>query len=256
MRTDTPPEARSRAPEDPAIPAVEVSGIARRFGRRWALRGVSLRVRPGEVVALLGGNGSGKTTLLRILSTALRPTRGEGKVYGFDLRRDADAIRERIGVLGHAPGLYGDLTAAENLAFALRMEGRDADPAAIRAALETVGLATVAGERARTFSAGMQRRLALARVMLRRPALVLLDEPYASFDVKGIELVNAFLAELKAAGHAAIVSTHDLPRASGVADRVIEIVDGVAIERESLRNGATAETVGADSESMEEQVAR
>src|SRR5829696_2922150 len=95
-------------------PAVELDQLARRFGRQWPLRAVSLRVEPGEGVALLGRNGSGKTTLLRILATTLRPTRGTGRLFGHDLRMAPERVRERVGVLAHAPGLYADLTAREN----------------------------------------------------------------------------------------------------------------------------------------------
>lgn len=212
--------------------AVVLDGVARRYGRRWALRGVSLRLEPGEVAALVGHNGSGKTTLLRILATTLRPTRGSGSVFGLDLVRDAAAVRGVVGMLGHSPGLYGDLTAGENLVFALRMMGRKATDAVVADALEQVGLAREADGLVRTFSAGMQRRVALARLLLRRPRLALLDEPYASFDADGVERVNAYLAGLKAEGFAAVVATHDLPKASAVVDRVWRIDAGVLTEVE------------------------
>src|SRR5690606_16945753 len=188
-----------RVPTGP-VPAVALHGLARRFGRRWVLRGIDLRVEPGEVVALTGRNGSGKTTLLRVCATALRPTRGTGEVFGNDLVRDADAIRELIGFLGHHPGLYDDLTAAENLVFACRMAGMPASESAVVAALEQVGLAEERKERVRGFSAGMRRRLALARLLLRPPRLLLLDEPYASFDADGILLVNRFASRIAAEG--------------------------------------------------------
>jgi heme exporter protein A len=226
MRNETTLTSKLSDPELSATPAVEVMQVARRFGERWALRGVSLRVEAGEVLALLGRNGSGKTTLLRILSTALRPTRGSGRVLGFDLVREASSIRGEIGVLGHSPGLYGDLTARENLRFALRMLGRKVDPTAIEDALEAVSLGREGDTSVRGFSAGMQRRLALARILLHRPRLLLLDEPYASFDPGGIELVNSYLVEHRERGGTAIVATHDLARASGVLDRVFELRDG------------------------------
>lgn len=213
------------------VPAVALHGLARRFGRRWVLRGIDLRVEPGEVVALTGRNGSGKTTLLRVCATALRPTRGTGEVFGNDLVRDADAIRELIGFLGHHPGLYDDLTAAENLVFACRMAGMPASESAVVAALEQVGLAEERKERVRGFSAGMRRRLALARLLLRPPRLLLLDEPYASFDADGILLVNRFASRIAAEGGAALVATHDLARAHGVIHREVHLSDGVAAER-------------------------
>lgn len=211
-------------------PAVDVAGIARRFGYRWALRGISLHVEEGESVALLGRNGSGKTTLLRILSTALRPTRGAGRVHDHDLVREADRVRACIGVLGHSPGLYNDLTAAENLDFAMRMAGRGAVAGARDRALEEVGLAGEVDERVRGFSAGMKRRLGLARLMLLEPRLLLLDEPYASFDDDGVERVNAFLDAHRAAGNTIIVATHDPAKAGRRIDRVVRLESGRLIE--------------------------
>jgi heme exporter protein A len=216
-----------------ATPALDLRGVARRFGKRWVLRGIDLRVEPGEVVALTGRNGSGKTTLLRICATALRPTRGGGAVFGYRLVEEADAIREVTGMLGHHAGLYDDLTAEENLVFAQRMAGRPADRDAIGRALDDVALSAERDERVRGFSAGMRRRLALARLLLRPPALLLMDEPYASFDADGIELVNAFAARVAAGAGAAVVATHDLIRAHGVITREVHLVDGLATDRNS-----------------------
>ncbi len=213
-----------------AVPALTLEGIARRFARRWVLRGVSLCVQPGEAVALMGRNGSGKTTLLRIVSTALSPTRGTGRVFGNDLQRDGQGVRELVGVLGHAAGLYEDLTALENLRFALRMAGLPADKEAIRQALAAVRLAHEENERVRNFSAGMRRRLALARLLMRPPRLLLLDEPYAAFDKDGVDLVNGFVRDTLRAGGAALIATHDVERALPVIGRVVHIVDGQAVE--------------------------
>src|SRR5690606_13760869 len=122
-------------------------GLARRFGRRWALRGVSFRIELGEAAALVGRNGGGKTTLLRVVATLLRPTRGRVRVAGRDVVGEAAAVREHVGLMGHAPGLYDDLTAAENLRFAVRMMGRAVEEKGIAEALAAVGLAGEAGER-------------------------------------------------------------------------------------------------------------
>ena len=208
------------------ILAVDLQNIARRFARRWVLRGASLQVEPGEIVGVLGRNGSGKTTLLRVISTTLRPTRGTGSVYGNELIRDADAVRDCVGILGHYAGLYDDLTALENLRFATRMSGMNTARERLIEALHDVGLADEAQERVRGFSAGMRRRLALARLILRPPQLLLLDEPYAAFDQHGIDFVNQFVRRTAARGGAAIVVTHDPARAADVTQRMVRIIDG------------------------------
>lgn len=223
--------AVARAPATPAgVAALELAAVARRFSRRWVLRGISLRIEPGEAVALMGRNGSGKTTLLRIIATSLSPTRGAGQVFGHDLQRDGPGVRALVGVLGHAAGLYEDLTAYENLRFALRMSGLPAHAESIRRALAAVRLDGEERERVRNFSAGMRRRLGLAKLLLRPPRLLLLDEPYAAFDADGVDLVNEFVRQTVRTGGAALVSTHDLPRALPVVGRVIRIVDGLAQE--------------------------
>ena len=206
--------------------ALDLDGIARRFARRWVLRGVSLQLRAGECVALMGRNGSGKTTLLRVASTTIRPTRGGGRIFGFDLVNEADEVRKQIGVLGHHAGIYDDLTASENVRFAMRMYGLSVTRAQIEAALEEVGLAAEFNNRVRGFSAGMRRRLALSRLLLRPPRLLLLDEPYAAFDQHGIDQVNRYVRRIVDAGGCALIATHDLTRASVVAERVLRIEDG------------------------------
>lgn len=219
--------ARVTAVVSRPAPLVALEGVARRFGAVWPLRGVQLSVLPGEGVALMGRNGSGKTTLLRILATALRPTRGTGRVLGHDLEGDAEMVRALTGVLGHAPGLYLDLTPRENLAFAQRMYGGDIAPRAIDAALDRVGLRDFADERVRHFSSGMTRRVALARLILREHALLLLDEPYASFDADGIALLDEIANDARARGAAVIVATHDPVRARGMTDRAVVIEHGM-----------------------------
>ncbi len=206
--------------------AVELSGVARRFGRRWVLRGADLTVTRGESIALMGRNGSGKTTLLRVIATLLRPSRGTGRVLGFDLAHDAPQVRERVGLLGHHAGLYEDLTAGENLRFSLQMAGQPYHPQAIEKVLEQVGLATERDERVRGFSVGMRRRLALARLFLRPPRLLLLDEPYAAFDSDGVDLVNAFAQNIAGGDGSVIVVTHDIARALPAVQRVMRIENG------------------------------
>jgi heme exporter protein A len=219
-------------PQAAVEPAVRLEGIARRFGDRWILRGVDFAVEPGEIVVLTGRNGSGKTTLLRIIGTLLRPTRGSALVFGFDTVRDGDRIRGSVGLLGHNNALYDDLTAAENLIFSLRMSGVPAPPERVAGALEEVGLSHVGRQRVRGFSAGMRRRLGLARLLLRPPQLLLLDEPYASFDQDGIDIVNEFAARTARAGGVVLLTTHDMTRAVEIMSRRVHIADGRLTEIE------------------------
>ncbi|MEX2181271.1 MAG: heme ABC exporter ATP-binding protein CcmA [Gemmatimonadaceae bacterium] len=204
--------------------AIEAEGVTRRFGARWVLRGISLRVAPGEIVGLLGANGSGKSTLLRIFATLLRPNGGTARVSGADVTGDADAVRRRVGFLAHSTGLYEDLTARENLKFAATMLGRA--PGDLDALLERVGLTPVADRRVRGYSAGMQRRLSLARLLLASPRVLLLDEPYSNLDADGIALMNTMLRGAAASGAAALVVLHETAPAAGLLDWTVTIADG------------------------------
>jgi heme exporter protein A len=205
---------------------LELDGIAHRFGSRWVLRGCSLRLERGDVVAVVGGNGTGKTTLLRIIATLLRPTRGGARVLGHDLRTDPGTVRELVGLMGYSAALYEDLTAAENLRFAEQMRGRRSDPSTVARTLDEVGLLTHGDSRVRDFSTGMRRRVALARILLAPPALFLIDEPYSALDEEGIELVNSVIRQTKARGGAVLMATHDLSRAAGVVDRTVRLRSG------------------------------
>jgi heme exporter protein A len=216
----------TRLHTDQTPPAILLKDVAQRLGFRWALRGVTMSVDAGELVAVVGHNGSGKTTLLRVISTAIRPTRGAAHVFGHDLRRDPDSARAELTMLTNGGGLYADLSAAENLAFAQRMATGADDPSAIEGVLQRVGLRETGDARVRTFSSGMQRRLSLARVFLRDARLLLLDEPYNSLDPAGGALVDEVLLETKARNGAALVVLHDLDRSGVLFDRVIELREG------------------------------
>jgi len=204
--------------------AIDASGVARRFGTRWVLRGVSMQVHAGEAVGLLGANGSGKSTLLRIFSTLLRPSAGTVSVFGHDVVRAPDEVRGELGFLSHTPGLYDDLTARENLRFAATMLG--ADCADINSVLERVGLSHAADERVRGFSAGMERRLAVARMLMAKPRLLLLDEPYSNLDADGIAMMSGIIADAVHADGAALVVLHELAPAAGVLSRTVTLRDG------------------------------
>ncbi|MGK2934535.1 MAG: heme ABC exporter ATP-binding protein CcmA [Gemmatimonadaceae bacterium] len=204
--------------------AMTLNGLGKRFGARWVLRGASLDVSRGEAVGLLGANGSGKSTILRILGTLLNPTVGTATIDGLDITREAGKVRGRVGYLAHTPGLYDDLTARENLRFAADMLGLPF--AAVEDSLERVGLTRVADDRVRGFSAGMQRRLGIARLVLRAPRILLLDEPYSNLDTDGIELMNSILGDVVRSGGAALVALHELAPARGILARAVSLVDG------------------------------
>jgi heme ABC exporter ATP-binding subunit CcmA len=205
------------------VPAVALDRVTRVFGVTPALVRVDLRVEPGETVLLRGGNGAGKSTLLRVLATLLWPTYGSGRVLGFDLMADRDEIRLRTEFVGHRTRLYEDLTAAENLRFACRLYGLPAEGAA--AALDRVGLHDVAGERVRRFSQGMRQRVAVARALLRRPDLLLLDEPYAGLDTAAREAVDDLIRATAARGATTMVATHE-PSRGELATRTLFMQDG------------------------------
>lgn len=220
--------------------AIELSGLGKRFGPRWVLRGVTLAVRRGEAVGLLGPNGSGKSTVLRIVGTLIRANAGKAVVNGLDVVSDSAGVRGQVGYLAHVPGLYDDLTARENLVFAADMLGQPR--AMVDATLERVGLAHVASDRVRGFSAGMQRRLALARLILRNPGVLLLDEPYSNLDADGVALMNSLIGEILQAGGAALVALHELAPAKGMLDRTCRLVGG-RIEAQSLEHAPARHAV-------------
>jgi heme exporter protein A len=202
--------------------AVRLSRVTRLFDGLAAVSQVSLEVAHGETVWLRGWNGSGKTTLLRLIATAISPTFGGGSVLGFDLQTQRNAIRARTDLLSHETRLYGDLTAAENLRFACSLYDLDARLAG--PALERVGLDEVAAVRAGSFSQGMRQRLALARCLMRVPALILLDEPYAALDVDARVVVDELLSTAHAGGQTVVVASHEAPPAHFI-DREV-MMDG------------------------------
>lgn len=189
--------------------SLHVQGLSKAFRGTWALRGVDLELGTGEMLVLFGPNGSGKTTLLKILATLLRPTRGTGTLGGADLVREREQVRRRVALLSHGSYLYEELTARENLGFAAALHGGRPADEAITMAMERVGLGEVADERVRTLSSGMKRRVTLARLLLNRADLWLLDEPYTNLDREATKVLEALLQEHQARGGLAVMATHN-----------------------------------------------
>lgn len=208
--------------------------VTRRFGPHVVLRDLDLRLEWGEAAALVGSNGAGKTTLLRILAGSLTPQKGRVRVAGA--AAGSNAAREAVVLLSGDAYVYEDLTAAENLRFALEMTGRRASPHEIAGALERVGLERVPDRRARFFSSGMRKRLALARAFVLEPRVLLLDEPYASLDADASRLVDEIIAEWRVPGRALLMATHRRGRAGRTCDRLLRL-DGGRIVEDASRTG-------------------
>ncbi len=198
---------------------IAVHRLVKRFGAKIVLRNLDFEVAAGEFVALLGPNGAGKTTFLRILSSLARPTLGEVWVAGYRLPHQAAAVRRRLGVVSHLPLLYGDLSAEENLRFYGRMYAVPHLETRIRAQLELIGLAGRRSDLVRTFSRGMQQRLAIGRALLHDPEVLLLDEPHTGLDQDACTLLDAILQQVAAGGRTVVMTSHDLARAADLATR-------------------------------------
>ena len=191
-----------------------------------ALLGVSFQVGAGEVAGLIGANGSGKSTLLRILATLLRPTAGTLTVAGIDALRDPERARAAIGMVGHRTFVYEDLTALENLQFWTVMGNGDASRGRLIKALTQVELEAMAEERVRTFSAGMKRRLGLARVLLGQASVLLLDEPFTGIDPIAIGDIQEIVGRLKERGIGILITDHNVRETLAITDRAYILYDG------------------------------
>jgi heme exporter protein A len=204
------------------VPAIELDGLARRFGERTVLRDVTLRVEEGATLVVFGPNGAGKSTLLRILATLLRPHGGTIRVLGTQIPQEGWRLRGRIGMLGHEPLLYSALSGRENLAYHARLHGVPLER--IDELLEQVRLSARADEPVRTLSRGMVQRLAVARAILHEPDLLLLDEPRANLDPGAEELVEPLIG--RASGRTRVVSSHDVSGGLREADLVLGLRGG------------------------------
>jgi heme exporter protein A len=206
---------------------IQVQKLVKRFGLKTVLRGLDFTVAQGEFVALLGPNGAGKTTFLRILASLSRPSMGHIQIAGFNLPGQASAVRRRLGVVSHQPLLYGDLTAEENLRFYARMYDLSEAEKRLGEVLELVGLAARRRDLVRTYSRGMQQRLAIGRAVLHDPDVMLFDEPHTGLDQDACTMLDSVLQEVAARGRTVVMTSHDLARVATLASRFDILSRGV-----------------------------
>lgn len=223
-------------------PSVRTTDLRKRFGLTNALRGVNLQVRPGERVAIFGPNGSGKTTLMRILAGVSRPTKGSFDIGGATYGEGGQALRCRVGVVGHHPYLYEDLTAEENLLFYSRMFVLDDHEGRVRRVLAAVDMEDRRRDRVGTLSRGMQQRVALARAILHDPDLLLMDEPDTGLDQQASEGLGRLLENADGVKRTVILATHNLRLGMRLSDRFVILVKG-RIVYEGSPKGMALETL-------------
>ncbi|MCO5317549.1 MAG: heme ABC exporter ATP-binding protein CcmA [Microthrixaceae bacterium] len=216
-------------PEATQPPTVAMRDVVVLLGRFPALAGFDLEVARGEVVLLSGPNGAGKTTVLRTCAGLAAPVSGEASVLGLDLHTQRSAVRRRVGMVGHASGLYEELSVLENMDFFAGACGASGTEA--RAALERLGVATRLGDvPVGALSSGQKRRVSFAAMLVRRPELWLLDEPHSGLDQAGRDLVDGLLSEAAGAGATVLFASHELDRAEGVSHRSVVVTAGMAGE--------------------------
>jgi heme exporter protein A len=241
----------------PTEPALALRDLGRAYGERIALSGVTVELAAGQTLAVFGANGAGKTTLLRILATLLRPHRGEARVLGRELPGEGWAVRGRIGLLGHDPLLYRDLSARENLRFHGRLhglgagargprrgraDGAGAGQDRIEGLLDAVGMARRADEPVHTLSRGMVQRVAVCRAVLHEPELLLLDEPLANLDPGAAAAVEGLIGP--GGGVTRVVISHDVAHGLADADVVLGLRGGkqaLAAPRSAVDEAAVRE---------------
>lgn len=206
---------------------IHVRHLVKRFGPKAVLKDLDFEVESGEFVVLLGPNGAGKTTFLRILASLSKPTLGEVTVAGMHLPEEAAGVRRRLGVVSHQPLLYGDLSAEKNLHFYGQMYGLANLTGRIREVLALTGLAERQTDPVRTFSRGMQQRLAIGRAILHEPDVLLLDEPHTGLDQDAGQMLDDLLRTVTASGRTVVMTSHDLARAADLATRIDVLSRGV-----------------------------
>lgn len=227
-------------PGTPGPAALEARALTKHFGRRAVLRSLDLALEAGRCHVLFGRNGAGKSTFLRLAATIVSPSSGELLYEGETLERLGNGARARIGLVSHESHLYPDLTVRENLEFAARLYGLG-DSAGVSEAIEWAGLDLETHAAVRSLSRGMTQRLAVARTLLHRPRLLLLDEPYTGLDTHSADRLTERLRALAGEGTTLVLATHDLERGAALADRVLVMEAGRVVY--DARGPVTADAV-------------
>ncbi|MFC1971184.1 ABC transporter ATP-binding protein [Chloroflexota bacterium] len=206
--------------------AIEVQGLTKSFGHHLALRGLDLKVIPGEAVVIFGPNGAGKTTLIKVLATIMNPTSGKILIDGLSLKNYAEDIRRRMGVITHQTFLYSNLTAYENLEFYSCMYDVPIPNERIGEVVEMVGMTSRLHDRVGTFSRGMQQRISIARSLLHKPAIMLLDEPETGLDQQAISILQEALQIEDGGKRTIVLTTHSLERGLELGNRIFILYQG------------------------------
>ena len=216
--------------------AIEVNGLSKSYGRTQVLRGLDLKVRWGEVLAILGPNGSGKTTLIKALATLTRPDEGTIRIANLSASQSGERIRRLIGVVTHDTLLYPDLTGYENLTFYARMFRLDSIDERVRRVTEKMGMTSRLDQRVGTLSHGMQKRFSIARALLHDPLVLILDEPESGLDQEALTLLDAVITDREIPARTVLITTHSLERALALADRMAILSGGRIAHEESLKS--------------------
>jgi heme exporter protein A len=206
--------------------ALQAHDIRKQFGNFTALNGITIDIRRGEFVAVFGRNGAGKTTFLKIAATLMRASHGKLQIEGFDIDDQPERVRSKIGFLSHNTYVYRDLSPIENLRFFGRLYGVSDAEERIPALLDRVGLRRRSTDPVRSFSRGLQQRIGIARVLLHRPSLIHLDEPYTGLDANAVHMLNEVLDETVQQGNTVILTTHDIEQGLRAASRAAIIDRG------------------------------
>ncbi len=204
----------------------QLDKVSKRYGRQWALNQLSLDIAEGETLLLTGHNGAGKTTLLRLLATVMRPTHGTIQIFGHDSKTDYEQIRPAIGLLSHQNHLYNQLNAFENLELVAKLSGKSTEN--IPGFLDEVGLPSKGQKVVAQYSAGMKRRLAIARMLVRQPKLILLDEPFGQLDPGGVEMMEHFIQRWQE-DTTLLIATHDIERGKKLCSRHLHLEKGQSV---------------------------